>query len=231
MRWQIVRLNALYLASLAILVFIAMDPVRAGSVIRGEVRLAAHAVRNIVDSGTGTPIVAAREAAAPEAASPKAASQQVSMHAKSRAVARPDRYQVPIGTVVSARLRTPIDSSVSQVSDQVDAVLSDGVTQEGVELIPAGSVLHGSIQSVEPASRVSPLGQVSFAFAVVQHAQTGSRAEFVTRSISVQAQPPAEPPGKRHGARTQPIDVQLPAGHPLQVTLAQPLIVAIPKIR
>jgi len=221
MRWRIIRLNALYVASLTLLAVIAMNPARAAAVLRGKARLAAHAVRNIVDSGTGTPIVAA----------PAPASLAVSAQAKPRAVARPDHYQVPIGTVVSARLRTPIDSSVNQVDDQVDAVLSDAVTQDGVELIPAGSLLHGSILSVEAASRIAPLGQVSFAFAVVQHAQTGSRAAFVSRSISVEAQPPAEPAGKKRGARSQPTDVLLAAGHPLHVTLAQPLVVAIPKSR
>jgi len=222
MRWRVARLTALYVASLSLLVVIAMNPVRAAAVIRGQARFAAHAVRNLVDAGTDTPIVAAAEAVAPP----------VLAQAKPKPVARPDHYKVPIGTVVPARLRTPIDSSVNQVSDQVDAVLSDAVTQDGVELIPAGSVLYGSILSVEAASREAPLGHVSFAFAVVKHAETGSRAEFVTRPISVEAQPPAEPAaGRRRGARTQPIDVQLAAGRPLQVTLAQPLVVAIPKAR
>jgi hypothetical protein len=220
MRWRLIRLNALYVASLTMLAVIAMNPARTAAVLRGEARLAAHAVRNIVESGAGTPIVAAQ----PPASSPASA------QAKPRAVARPDHYQVPIGTVVSARLRTPIDSSVNQMNDQVDAVLSDAVTQDGVELIPAGSLLHGSILSVEAASRLMPLGHVSFAFAVVQHVQTGSRAAFVSQSISVEAQPPAEPAGKGRGARSQPIDVRLAAGHPLHVTLAQPVIVAIPKI-
>src|SRR5215467_1895041 len=206
MRWRLVRLNALYIASLVILGVIALNPARAAAVLRGEGRLVTQAVRNIVDSGTGTPIVAAPVVAAPEFLSPP-----VAVQARPRAVARPDHYQVPIGTVVAARLRTPIDSSVNQVDDQVDAVLADAVTQDGVELIPVGSLLHGSILSVEPASRVAPLGQVSFAFAVVQHAQTGSRAAFVTRPIAVEAQPPEEPAGKRRGAHSQPTDVRLAA--------------------
>ena len=220
MRWRLARLTALYIASVSILVVVAMNPVRAAAVIRGQARLAAHAVHSLVDAGTSAPIVTAAEPVAPP----------VAAQAKPRAVPKADHYKVPIGTAVSARLRTPIDSSVNQVSEQVEAVLSEAVTQDGVELIPAGSVIYGSIQSVEPASREAPLGQVSFAFAVVLHAQTGSRAPFVTRSISVEAQPPAEPAGKRR-ARAQPIDVRLPAGRPLHVTLAQPLVVAIPKSR
>jgi hypothetical protein len=221
MRWRLVRLTVVYAVSISLTVAIAMNPVRAAAVIRGQAHLAAQAVRNLIDTPTDTPLVAAAAPAAPP----------VAAQAKRRAVAPTDHYRVAIGTVVSARLRTPIDSSVNQVNDQVDAVLTEAVTQDGVELIPAGSVLHGTIKSVEAASKVTPLGQVSFAFAVVQHAQTGSRAEFVTRAITVEAQPPAEPTGKRRGGHIQPIDVQLAPGRPLQVTLAQPLVVAIPKIR
>jgi hypothetical protein len=144
--------------------------------------------------------------------------------------ARADQYRVPAGTVVSVRLRTPIDSSVSRENDQVDAVLSDAVTQDGVELIPAGSLLHGTILTVEPATKKSPLGQVSFAFAVVQHGETGSRAPFRTQTVSLAAEPPAPATTKRAPKR-QPIDVVLPAGHPLEVTLREPLVVAIPKAR
>lgn len=144
--------------------------------------------------------------------------------------ARADQYRVPAGTVVSVRLRTPIDSSVSRENDQVDAVLSDAVTQDGVELIPAGSLLHGTILTVEPATKKAPLGQVSFAFAVVQHGETGSRAPFRTQTLSFAADPP-EPSATKRAPKRQPIDVVLPVGHPLQVTLREPLIVAIPKAR
>lgn len=143
---------------------------------------------------------------------------------------RLDRYRIPSGTVVSARLRTTIDSSTNQVNDQVDAVLADAVTQDGVELIPAGSLLHGTIVRVTAASRQAPLGQVSLAFAVVQHAETGSRAPFPTRTLAIDAQVPAPVAGAKR-ARRQPIDLVLPAGHPLQLTLEQPVVVGIPKGR
>jgi len=144
--------------------------------------------------------------------------------------ARADQYRVPAGTVVSLRLRTPIDSGTSRENDQVDAVLSDAVTQDGVELIPAGSLLHGTILTVEPATKKAPLGQVSFAFAVVQHGETGSRAPFRTQTVSIAAEPPAPATTKRAPKR-QPVDVVLPAGYPLDVALREPLIVAIPKAR
>jgi len=47
--------------------------------------------------------------------------------------------------------------------------------------------------------------------------------------VSFAAEPPAPVTTKRAPKR-QPIDVVLPAGHPLQVTLREPLVVAIPKV-
>jgi hypothetical protein len=155
----------------------------------------------------------------------------VSAQAKARAAARADHYQVPAGTIVSLQLRTPIDSSTSQAHDQVDAVLTEAVTQEGVELIPIGSLVHGTILEVEPASRETPLGRISFAFGVIQHGESGSRAPFRTSPITIEAERPTSPTGKRGKSKTQPIDVAWSAGHLLSATLAQPLLVAIPKSR
>lgn len=218
MRWRVFRLTALYAASLSILVVVAMNPARARTVIRRQARLAVQVVRDVLDTGASAPVVAASPPAAPPASAPEKPQR-----------ARADYYRIPIGTVVSVRLRTGIDSSANQVNDQVDAVLSDPVTQEGVELIPAGSLLHGTIMQVEAASRETSRGWVSIAFAVVQHTETGSRAPFRTRAITIEAQTPLETARARHSR--QPIDLILPTGHPLLLTLAEPLVVAIPKAR
>jgi len=155
----------------------------------------------------------------------------LSAQVKVRPAARADQYQVPAGTVVSLRLRTPIDSSSSQVNDQIDAVLTESITREGVELVPDGSLVHGTILEVEPASRETPLGRISFAFAVVQHGGSGSRAPFRTKPITIEAERPAPPASKRGKSKNQPIDVSWSAGHLVSATLAEPLLVAIPKSR
>jgi hypothetical protein len=142
---------------------------------------------------------------------------------------RPDQYRIPIGTIMAVRLRTPIDSSANHANDQVDAVLLEPFTQNGVELIPSGSVFHGSLVRVEAASRKAPRGLVSIAFAVVQHAETGSRAPCRTRAITIEAPEPPAGAGKPRASRRQPIDIVLPAGSPLLLTLDEPLVVAIPK--
>ena len=63
---------------------------------------------------------------------------------------------------------------------------------------------------------------------MIEHAETGSRASIETRIITRYATM-ADPVAAGRAAAKRPVDVQLPAGEPLTVTLAEPLIVRIPK--
>ena len=197
-----------------------MHPQETRTTIRRYARLVAGATVEGADSVVAMAPVA--DAVAPRPAAPRTAA-VVKFGSSST-----DYYKVPIGTVVSAKLRTPIDSSTSQVNEQIDAELTEAVAQDGVELIPAGSLLHGTLVEVEAASRKTPLGRAAIAFAVVQHAESRSRAPFRTRPTVFEAQAPVETPEARRGAKRQPIDLVLPAGHPLRLTLDAPVVVAIP---
>jgi hypothetical protein len=130
---------------------------------------------------------------------------------------------------MKVELRTPISSASSQVDDQVDATLLLPVMQDEVELVPAGSVVHGTIEDVVPAVGKGDRGRVTMTFAVVQHALTRSRAAIRTRSITFEAEEPVKGSESKRRAPRQPNDVELPAGHPLLLTFAEPLIVLIPK--
>ena len=136
-------------------------------------------------------------------------------------------YRVAIGTPFTARLRSGIDSRTAQPNDQVDAVLTEPVVQDGVELVPSGSLLHGTVQRAEAATRNAPLGRIELVFTVVQHAETGSRAAIRTRAAAFIAEAPAGPGAAKRTKKPQPIDVTLPAGHPLVLTLAESLLVYI----
>jgi hypothetical protein len=219
MDWRSVRLAALFIASVSLTIAVGMHPQRTRTTVRRYASLIAGIGREGVASAATTPVTGA--------VAPRPASSRPTAAVKSEP-SRQDYYRVPIGTIVSAKLRTPIDSSTSQLNEQIDAVLTEAITREGVELIPAGSVLHGTLVEVEPASRTMPLGRAAIAFAVVQHAESRSRAPFRTRPVTFEAQPPAETAGARRGAKRQPIDLVLPAGHPLRLTLDAPLVVAIP---
>ena len=138
-------------------------------------------------------------------------------------------HRVPAGAILQARLRTTVGSASNQVDDQVDAILLEPVTADEIELIPAGSAIHGKVVDVTPASAHNLRGRLSIAFFVVQHAATGSRAAIVTRPILFEASAPDEAvvKGRRH--QKYPVDVQTSPSQPVTVTLAQPLIVYIPK--
>ncbi len=177
-------------------------------------------VRTVSETAAATPVVAA-------SGIKRAPS---SNQTRSRDL-RPGEYRVTIGSVLTARLKSPIDSSTAQANDQIDAVLSDPVKKDEVELIPSGSILHGAVVKAEPATRDAPRGRVEIVFTVVLHADTQSRAAIRTRPLAFEAAAPAETAAGKRTPKKQPIDLVLPAGHPLLLTLADPLVVYIPTAR
>ena len=151
---------------------------------------------------------------------------------KSGVAAKPNerlsKYQVAAGSVMQARLRTPVDSSTARVDDQVDAVLTGSVNQEGTELIPSGSSLLGKILNVTAASPRQPFGRVEVGFYIVEHAGTGSRAAIQTHTVLFQARPAED---TAQGRRNKPrlLDVRSSPDQLLTIRLAEPLIVYIPR--
>ena len=133
---------------------------------------------------------------------------------------RYDDYQVPAGTPLIVRLRTPIDSASGQVDDPVRATLLAPVVQNGAELIPKGSTLHGKVTEVQPASKQNRVGHLAIAFNVVEHVETRSVATIQTRSMPFDAT--LEPKEKFK-------DVRVESGEQLTLILAAPLKVRLPK--
>ena len=137
------------------------------------------------------------------------------------------RYQVPAGTALLLTLRTPLDSGQATVLDQVEATLWSPVVQDGVVLIPEGSVAYGAVVDVKRASVRAPLGSIAVTFSIVEHSETQSRATMTTRPVVVEA--PAPVPGIKGKVKLKPVDANLPAGARFVAVTAAPLIVRIPK--
>jgi hypothetical protein len=133
---------------------------------------------------------------------------------------RYDDYQVPAGTPLVVRLRTMIDSASGQIDDPVRATLLSPVTQDGFELIPKGSTLHGKVIEVQSASKQKPVGRVVLAFNIIEHFETHSLATIETRSMPFEAT--LEPKDKFR-------DVRVESGEQLTLTLATPLKVRLPR--
>jgi hypothetical protein len=71
---------------------------------------------------------------------------------------------IPEGTIVHARLMTPVNSASTQKGTQVDAVLSRPLVNEGKLILPQGSMLKGSVVQVQPARHWKHNGRLRFVF-------------------------------------------------------------------
>jgi len=158
-----------------------------------------------------------RIAATRRASSPQKAEARV-MPAKARG--RYDDYQVPAGTPLIVRLRTAMDSASGQIDDPVRATLLAPVTQDGAELIPKGSTLHGKVTEVRPASKENRVGRIVVEFNVIEHVETRSLATIQTRSVPFEA---------TLGPKEKFRDVRVESGEQLTLTLAIPLKVRLPR--
>jgi hypothetical protein len=146
---------------------------------------------------------------------------------KKAAADRTDRYQVPAGTALLLKLKTPVDSGKASVDDQVEATFWSPVIQDGVELIPAGSVAIGKVVGVKRATERVLTGSVAFAFSIVEHAETGSRAMMTTRKVLVEA--PVPDGAARGKSKPKPVQATMSEGAPFIAMTAEPLLVRIPR--
>ena len=70
----------------------------------------------------------------------------------------------PEGSVVHARLVTPLSSAIARQGDDVEAVVSQPLFDDAKLVIPQGSFLKGSVVQVMSARRLSRNGQLRFVF-------------------------------------------------------------------
>jgi hypothetical protein len=72
---------------------------------------------------------------------------------------------LPPGSVVHARLITPLTSATTQNGEAVEAVISQPLLDgEGHLILPQGSQLKGTVRQVQPARRMKKNGQLRVAF-------------------------------------------------------------------
>jgi hypothetical protein len=70
----------------------------------------------------------------------------------------------PSGSVVHARLVTPLSSASSKKGDAVEAVLTEPLVASDHLILPEGSVIRGSVMQVQPARRLARNGQLRILF-------------------------------------------------------------------
>jgi hypothetical protein len=129
-------------------------------------------------------------------------------------------YQVAAGSAVSIELRTRLSSNGSQPADAIEGrLLRPLVATNGVELVPAGATVLGTVSEAEPAGLRRP-GRLAFTFQIIEHPETGSRATIKTATLTFESQPPAK--GNLFA------DIRIEKGADASVLLLAPLLVSIP---
>jgi hypothetical protein len=123
-------------------------------------------------------------------------------------------------------------SDSSQPPDPIRGVLSSPLTFDGVELVPAGATILGTITEAVPALRRTDRARLAFRFNVLEHPQTGSRVPLKTeiRVFEVEALKKGEKKKAAEGAAAYN-QVRLDPGASVYASLREPFIVRIPSPR
>lgn len=94
---------------------------------------------------------------------------------------------VPAGTRVQAKLGTTVRTGVSEIGDEVVAVLSEPLRVVGRVVLPEGSRLNGRIETVQAATRTNE-GRVRLVFREIELPGGRRASAWITNSFA--ASPP-----------------------------------------
>jgi hypothetical protein len=128
---------------------------------------------------------------APEApAAPKAPSAPARDDNAMPAPASPEFRQVtvPAGTVLRVELRTAVGSATSNVEDPVRGTLSRAITIDGLEAVPAGSVVAGTVTEAARSARVKGRARVAFRFSSLDTPGDAERLTIRTATVVREAE-------------------------------------------
>jgi hypothetical protein len=70
----------------------------------------------------------------------------------------------PTGSVVHARLITPLSSATSKKGEKVEAVITEPLVASNHLILPEGSIIRGSVMQAQPARRLARNGQLRILF-------------------------------------------------------------------
>lgn len=160
---------------------------------------------------------------------------------------------VPVGTVLEVRLQSTVTSATARVEDTFDATTVGDVTGAGKVVVPAGSLVRGTVTAVERAGRADRTGSVTLFFDRITvkgrvhpmratvvgkvEAGVGKEAGKVSGGAAVGAIVGAIIGGGQGAAigaiagaggtiaATKGTDVRVPAGSILRIRLDSPLVI------
>jgi len=71
---------------------------------------------------------------------------------------------IPTGQELDVRLGTTLSSKTAKVEQRFEATTVADVTQNGMVLLPAGSIVRGVVSGVDPAGRLDRAGSLTLSF-------------------------------------------------------------------
>ncbi|MDO8794103.1 MAG: hypothetical protein Q7J25_05735 [Vicinamibacterales bacterium] len=97
-------------------------------------------------------------------------------------IARFREFTLPEGAKLVVRLDSAVGSDTSRVEDPVEAILSDAVVVDGVDVLPAGSVVRGNVAAAQPAGKVKGRASLALRFTSVSVAGRDERSAIMART-------------------------------------------------
>jgi hypothetical protein len=91
---------------------------------------------------------------------------------------------IPAGTVLAVDLQTAVGSDTSSIEDPVRGTLRRAVTIDGVQALPAGTVLIGHVTDAERSGRVKGRARIAFRFTRIDPPGEAERVAIQTGVIS-----------------------------------------------
>jgi hypothetical protein len=95
---------------------------------------------------------------------------------------------IPAGTVLAVELRTAVGSAISEVEDPVRGTLRRAIAVDGIEAIPAGASVSGTVIEAARSGRVKGLARVAFRFSSLSRPGDAERVAIRTGLIAREAE-------------------------------------------
>jgi hypothetical protein len=172
---------------------------RAGTrtqVPRSEITSVSAAATPTMQTGSASPsdvsraTAPARERGVPPNAPPAPSAPSVAPDASPKPADSAPAYRdvtIPAGTVLPVTLRTAVASDSSRVEDPVRGSLARSVRVDGVEVLPAGTVVTGHVTEASRSARVKGRARIAFRFNQLDTPGEGGHLSIRTGVVARQA--------------------------------------------
>jgi hypothetical protein len=91
-------------------------------------------------------------------------------------------FTLPEGTKLVVRLDSAVGSDTSRVEDAVEATLTDAVEVDGIDVLPAGSIVRGEVSAAQPAGKVKGRARLALRFTSISVPGRDERSAILARS-------------------------------------------------